>query len=578
MANNNPPEERHQALTAIYVRVSSTGQLGRDGSDDGYSIPAQVQAVERKAADIGARVIKAYIERAESAKTDDRPVLQQMLRELPTLGVKYLIVHKVDRLARNRTQDGLLYERLVSMGITLVSATENIDETPAGRLMHGMLATFAEYYSNNLSTEIKKGLDEKHRQGGTPFKPPIGYRPKRELIAGQDIRSVEVDPERAPLVQRAFDLYATGNWSLSALVERLESDGLTTYPTPKRAPRTITKSHLGKILHNSYYVGIVKWRGKRVQGRHDALIDRETFDRVQALLLSRAQSGERPSKHEHYLRGSIFCAECGGRLLFGRHRGRGGVYEYFSCVNRATRKIGGTCHARHFPVDQVEQAIEDHYRTVRLSRAKQAEILADVRADAEERTTAALRDAERYEGTIRELEDNQQHLLQLAYKGLVDDEVLDREQRRLETEKNAAMRSLGQASAHAEDVEAHVAEMVAKAGTPHASYLASVPSERRMLNQTFFKQIFIGEDSEVVGVNLTPVYAAFGEWDLSLGLPDAQIVGRKPLDKATSHLEEGKRKNPGPSSLGQGSLFFSMVEPGGLEPPTSCMPCRRSPS
>ncbi|HYM55644.1 MAG TPA: recombinase family protein, partial [Solirubrobacteraceae bacterium] len=131
-----------QEVAAIYARVSSTGQLGRGDDDDGdgYSIPAQVKACEREAEARGARVIQPYIERAESARSDDRPVLQKMLKELPALGVKYLIVHKVDRLARNRLDDAQLYERLVGMGILLVSATENIDETPAGRLMHRMLA------------------------------------------------------------------------------------------------------------------------------------------------------------------------------------------------------------------------------------------------------------------------------------------------------------------------------------------------------------------------------------------------------------------------------------------------------
>src|ERR1700737_4428676 len=146
---------------AVYVRVSSTGQLGRDGDEDGYSIPAQVQACERKAAELDATVVQAYVERAESARSDDRPVLQQMLSELPTLGVRYLIVHKVDRLARNRLDDALLNQQLLEMGITLVSVSENIDQTPSGRLMHGMLASFAEYYSNNLATEVLKGLNQK---------------------------------------------------------------------------------------------------------------------------------------------------------------------------------------------------------------------------------------------------------------------------------------------------------------------------------------------------------------------------------------------------------------------------------
>jgi site-specific DNA recombinase len=194
--------EAAEGAAAIYVRVSSTGQLGRDGDEDGYSIPAQVKACEREAENLGTVVVKAYVERAESARSDNRPVLQQMMRELPSLGVRYLIVHKVARLARNRLDDALLYEQLVGMRIKLVSASENIDETPAGRLMHGMLA--------NLASEIRKGLNQKHLTGGTPFKPPIGYLPKRELIGSQDIRTVILDKERAPFVQQAFDLYAAG--------------------------------------------------------------------------------------------------------------------------------------------------------------------------------------------------------------------------------------------------------------------------------------------------------------------------------------------------------------------------------
>lgn len=243
---------------AIYARVSSSGQLGRGDDDDGdgYSIPAQVQACEREAESRGARVAKVYIERAESAKSNDRPVLQRMMRELATLGVKYLIVHKVDRLARKRLDDATLYEQLLGMGVRLVSASENIDETPAGQLMHGMLATFAEYYSNNLATEIRKGLDQKHQNGGTPFKPPVGYLPKRELIGNQDIRTVIVDEERAPLVQEAFDLYATGNWTTRQLTNHLEARGLTTRPTLKRGACPLGVTGIQKILKNLYYTGV----------------------------------------------------------------------------------------------------------------------------------------------------------------------------------------------------------------------------------------------------------------------------------------------------------------------------------
>lgn len=212
-------------FAAIYVRVSSTGQMGRDGDEDGYSIPAQVKACTRAAEDRGLRVAKVYMERAESARSDSRPVLQQMMVELKTLGVEALIVHKVDRLARNRLDDARLYEQLVGMSISLISATENIDATPAGQLMHGMLATFAEYYSNNLANEVKKGLHQKHASGGTPYAPPVGYVPVRTMIGKQDIRTVELDEERAPLVKTVFELYLSGEWSLIDLTANMEELG-----------------------------------------------------------------------------------------------------------------------------------------------------------------------------------------------------------------------------------------------------------------------------------------------------------------------------------------------------------------
>jgi site-specific DNA recombinase len=567
------PDARARAV--IYARVSSSGQLGRDGDEDGYSIPAQVQACEREAAQRGAEVVKVYIERAESARSDNRPVLQQMMREAATLGLRYLIVHKVDRLARNRLDDATLYQKLVGMGIKLVSASENIDETPAGRLMHGMLATFAEYYSNNLATEIKKGLNQKHLSGGTPFKPPVGYLPRRELIGNQDIRSIEVDPERAPLVQLAFDLYASGDWPLGGLAEHLEALGLRSRPTPKRGPSPIRKTSLHKLLRNPYYTGVVVYRGRRVLGRHDALIDRDTFDQVQAVLAAHAIAGDRPSKHEHYLRGSLHCAECGGRLLYTQNRGKGGLYEYFSCINRSSRGIGGRCRTSHYPVPLVERAIVEHYRTVRLTKKVQDAVWGDVRRDTGERAEIVGRDIERQRRAIRTLEDNQLNLVQLSYKRLVSDEVLAREQDRLESEQQQAKALLDKAQLQAEDIDASLEDALAKTSTPYATYKASGPFERRLLNQTFFKRILIGEDSEVLGASLTPVYAALAAWHAPLGQPTGQ---EKPWKCPTPATQEAESTNPDPISRGRGLHFDQMVELGGLEPPTSWVRSRRSPN
>ncbi len=550
-----------QAGTAIYVRVSSTGQLGRDGDEDGYSIPAQIKACEREAEQRGLSVAKTYVERAESARSDDRPVLQQMMRELPELGVGHLIVHKVDRLARNRLDDAVLYERLLGMRVKLVSASENIDETPAGRLMHGMLATFAEYYSNNLASEIRKGLQQKHQTGGTPFKAPLGYLPKRELIGNQDVRTVIVDEERAPLIKLAFDLYATGDWTLHRLAAHLEALGLRSRPTPKRGERPIGLTSVHKILKNVYYVGIVEYRGKRVPGRHVPLIDQATFDRVQALLAAHAVAGDRPYRHEHYLRGTVYCAECGGRLLYGKYRGKGGgSYEYFSCINRSGRGKGGNCTTRHLPVKAVERAVEHYYRTVRLSKRVQEQVRSDGREDAGERAAVIARDIERHERKLKSLADNQARLVQLSYQGLVSNEVLAREQERLAAEQQQADHLLRLAKLNAEDVEASLRDALAKTTTPHATYVASDSLERRLLNQTFFKRLLVGEDSEVVGSTLTPVYAALSAWEPGFGQP------------TEAALPEAETRNPEAVSRRRGLHVEPMVETVGIEP-TSAIAC-----
>ncbi len=505
---------------AIYVRVSGAGQLGRDGDEDGYSIPAQIKACEKTAHDRGAQVVKAYVERAESAKTDDRPVLQAMMRELETLGVGALIVHKVDRFARNRFDDAILYQKLVSMGIEFVSASENVDKTPAGRLMHGMLASFAEYYSNNLATEVKKGLRQKHENGGTPHKPPIGYLSKRELIAGKDIRGVIVDPDRAPLIKMAFNLYSTGEWSLIGLAEHLEEEGLR-YPATARYPeRPVRHNRLNEILRNPYYRGIVSWDGRRFPGRHTPLIDDNTFDRVQVLLSAARICGDRPQIHEHYLRATVVCDRCGGRLLYGRHQSRSGRhYEYFSCTNRAARHRRVLCESGHYSVPLVEQEVENLYASLRIERTTQEVIRAELRQDLAERAALVAKEAERHERAIKRIEAKQEKLLSLYYRELVSEELFENEQTRLREERRAAEQLRKASEASTEDLARALDRALSRVDDPHQAYLNATPLERRVMNKAIFLRIEIGEDSEIIGATPAPVYDALRAWAPDLGGP-----------------------------------------------------------
>jgi site-specific DNA recombinase len=563
-----PAIHDRRKIAAIYARVSSTGQLGREGDNDGYSLPAQIEAGKRQAKLLGAKVVKVYVERAESARSDNRPVLQQMMRELPSLGVGILIVHKVDRLARNRLDDATLYQKLVGMGITLVSVSENIDDTPAGRLMHGMLASFAEYYSNNLATEVRKGLNRKHEIGGTPFKPPIGYVSVRKVIDGHSVATVELDPERAPLIRMAFDLYATGEYSVRALVEILRERGLRSVGTAKRPPVPLVRSRVHRLLRNPYYIGVVEFCGKRVVGRHKELVDQATFDRVGALLEAAKISGDRPQKHTPYLSGTVRCGQCGARLVYGRHRSHTGtIYEYFSCTKRAARGNGGTCTSAHYRVDHVERAIENLYASLRIPRDVQDTIRADLARDLDERITVVRKEAARHERKLRELEANQTKLVQMAYQGLVSDSVLASEQARLEAEQQTVRSLLTHSELHHDTIQEALREALRRLKRPHQHYLTASDIERRLANRAIFERILIDHDGEISGVEFTEVFEALTAW-YPIGQPTAPKTRRR--DKSCP--PDPKTENPGPLSENRGSKLTKMVGETGFEPATARPP------
>ncbi|WP_454922353.1 recombinase family protein, partial [Actinomyces naeslundii] len=142
-----------------YIRVSTREQAQRGGSEEGFSLPAQREANKRKAQSMGALVVKEFADRGESARSANRPELQKMLAYLKEDGgIDYVIVHKLDRLARNRADDVEINRAFEEAGVRLVSTSENIDQTPGGMLLHGIMSSIAEFYSRNLANEVIKGM------------------------------------------------------------------------------------------------------------------------------------------------------------------------------------------------------------------------------------------------------------------------------------------------------------------------------------------------------------------------------------------------------------------------------------
>ena len=485
----------------LYIRVSTREQAQRGGSEEGFSLPAQREANKRKAQSMGALVVKEFADRGESARSANRPELQKMLAYLKEDGgIDYVIVHKLDRLARNRADDVEINRAFEEAGVRLVSTSENIDQTPGGMLLHGIMSSIAEFYSRNLANEVIKGMGEKARNGGTLGKAPLGYMNVRARDEnGREIRTVELDQQRAPLLRLAFSEYATGNWTVSQLAKHLAGLGLDVPATPSRPARPITKGRLHTLLRHPYYKGVVQFQGVEYAGKHEPLVDEETWQTVQAVLGSH-RSGERERMHNHFLKSTVVCGQCGSRLLVQNTKnGKGVLYPYFICARRQRLH---DCSFKAVLIEVVETQMQEVYRRLYVSEVDRQEIerylLAELaRIEGEkDRNVRSL--------TVRRtnLEDERRRLLQAHYAGAVPLELLKEEQDRLGRELAGIQRQLDAYQADAKLVRAHVEQALDLLEDCYRLYMAAPDHLRKQLNQVFFERVLVNpavdEDGRVI--------------------------------------------------------------------------------
>jgi hypothetical protein len=149
-----------------------------------------------------------------------------------------------------------------------ISATESIDKTPVGQLMHGILAVFNEYRSREDGADIAYKMGQKAKNGGTLGRAPIGYLITIERFEGREVRSVSIDEERAPFVQLAFELYASGDHTLDDIASELTDRGLMTRGNVRRAPGPVSINKVAQMLRDRYYLGKVAFKGEEYDGRH----------------------------------------------------------------------------------------------------------------------------------------------------------------------------------------------------------------------------------------------------------------------------------------------------------------------
>jgi DNA invertase Pin-like site-specific DNA recombinase len=407
--------------------------------------------------------------------------------------VDFVIVHQLSRFARNRLDDALVTAKIEEAGAVLVSCLEGIDQTASGRMMQGVLAVVNEYQSRNQSDDIKRKTLQKVKDGGTPTLAPIGYLNVQGVDGNQDKRSVIVDHDRAPHITWAFEEYATGKWSLNSLLEELTARGLRTRATATRSEKPLHLSMLQRILIKPYYTGIVTFHGVKYQGKHEPLVSFEVFEKVQEVLTLHNLAGERHWRHKHYLKGTIFCAKCGGRLSLTHATGRhGGHYVYFFCLGR--RRDKDSCWQKALQVDVVESLVERFWQSVRMSAERADELrsvlrdgLADARAEAE-------KDRAIQERRTQQLTEERKKLLDAYYGGAIPMELMRSEQDRITQELKIVKERLTRASRMSDQVEVTLEKAIRWARDLPRAYQAADDHGRRQLNQAVFKCLWVFED------------------------------------------------------------------------------------
>jgi len=299
-----------------YIRVSTVKQ-----GEHGVSLQEQRDAILRYASRAEIEIVE-WFEEKETAAKRGRPIFNAMLRLLRLAKADGVIIHKIDRGARNLRDWADLVE-LIDQGIEVHAAAENLDlHSRGGRLTADIQAVVAADYIRNLREEIRKGFYGRLKQGLYPLPAPLGY------VDGGKGKPKTVDPVRGPLLRRTFELYATSRLNLDTLTEEAERIGLR-----NRNGKPVGRSALGLILNNPFYIGLIRIRRTQetFSGSHEPLIGKVLFDRVQDILHGR--TNQKIQQHDFLFRRLLTCKTC-GRVLTGELQKR---HVYYRCHGRSCR-------------------------------------------------------------------------------------------------------------------------------------------------------------------------------------------------------------------------------------------------
>jgi site-specific DNA recombinase len=472
-----------------YTRVSTVKQ-----GEKGVSLQEQKDAILRYAQLHGLEIVRWFEERESAAKTG-RPAFMQMLQLLRIKVAQGVVIHKIDRSARN-LEDWVDVSKLADAGVAIHFANESVDlATVSGRLSADIQAVVASHYSRNLREEAKKGIYGRLKQGFYPFRAPIGY-------TDQGAAKLKLpDPVMAPLVQETFELYGAGKFPLMRLADHMYERGLR-----NRRGGPVTVKGISTILNNPFYIGImrIKKNGQNFSGNHEPLVGRDLFERVQALLLGKTV--DRVVQHSFLFSRLVRCASCHYSLIGERRKG----HTYYRCHNRPF-KSPPVCPRTFIKEEQLENAVQSILEKLTLSQAEIdyfREWIAEYRLHA-----GAKRDEEKRVATLRleALRARKSRLTDLLLDGSVEQTVFNEKQKSLVWEESQLKQGVASLDAGSEDALKTIENTVGLA--KNASLL--------------YRQANLGKKRELLRIILSDLTASGENISAELTIPFRLIAERE---------------------------------------------------
>lgn len=319
---------------AAYVRVSTEDQVE-------YSPDSQIKAIQKYAKDHDMILPQEFIfadEGISGRKALNRPAFQRMIGMAKSKPRPFdvILLWKFSRFARNR-EDSIVYKSMLrkQCGVDVVSVSEQLGEDKTSILIEALLEAMDEYYSINLSEEVKRGMLEKFNRGGVTARPPLGY----VMAEGKYV----IQPEEAEIVRRIYAEYLAGQGT-KTIAKGLNAEGLRT-----RRGRKFDTKRVNYVLSNPIYIGKMRRNvdgdERIIRGAHAPIINLETFNCAQERLQkTREIYGKyaRVEGNDYMLKGILRCSDCGGSIIAQEHGAR----------MQCTSYRNGTCTKSH--------AIETH--------------------------------------------------------------------------------------------------------------------------------------------------------------------------------------------------------------------------